>query len=338
MTTAALDSVVADLPRFPRRPFADADVEHTDDLDVFRDRLNGAFYPARVESRGRTARPAVSELSALRMTCLTIGFVRPGADIVVDPGPLGGYHVNVALAGRVQSSCGPRHAVAEPGRATVFTPEEHTTLPRWSADAAQLCIKIRRSALEAEAARLLGRPLDRTVDFDLELDLRAAPGQGWLGALGLLLGELRRPGGLAASSQAYRESLERLVIGGLVLAARSSLTADLCGAGRPLRPRTVQRVLDLIAADPAAPLTLGDLASHAGVSVRRLQQAFHEHVGTSPMAHVRAVRLERAHRDLHGTDLSIAAIAARWGFGNLGRFAAAYRATYGEPPSAARRH
>ena len=126
------------------------------------------------------------------------------------------------------------------------------------------------------------------------------------------------------------------MISGLVLAQASSLTAEMRDAGRPLRPRTVERVLDLIAADPSAPLSLGDLASHAGVSARRLQQAFGEHVGVSPMAHLRAVRLERAHRDLRDTDLPVAAIAVRWGFNNPGRFAAAYRAAYGESPSAAR--
>ena len=34
------------------RPFADAEVQRTDDLDVFRDRLNGAFYPAAWSTAG----------------------------------------------------------------------------------------------------------------------------------------------------------------------------------------------------------------------------------------------------------------------------------------------
>ena len=54
------------------------------------------------------------------------------------------------------------------------------------------------------------------------------------------------------------------------------------------------------------------------------------------MAHLRAVRLERAHRDLRDTDLPVATIAVRWGFNNPGRFAASYRAAYGGSPSAAR--
>jgi AraC-like DNA-binding protein len=317
--------------------FALAGLQLTDDLDVFRDRLNSAFYPARVETCERAATAPPSQLSARRLTSLTIGFVRPGADLIVDPGPLGGYHVNVPIAGRVESWCGTQHTVAEPGHAAVFTPEEHTKLARWSADAAQICIKIRRSALEHEAALLLGGPLQRAVDFALEMDLRTPRGRGWLSTLGLLLEELRQPSGLASASTMYGDVLERLLIGGLVLAADSSVAAEPSVPSRSLRPRTVTRVLELIEADPAAPWVLADLAAHAGVGARRLQQSFREHVGTTPMSHLRSVRLERARRDLSETDLPITAIASRWGFGNLGRFAGAFRAAYGTSPSDLRR-
>ncbi|MEV7554648.1 helix-turn-helix domain-containing protein [Amycolatopsis sp. NPDC089917] len=60
------------------------------------------------------------------------------------------------------------------------------------------------------------------------------------------------------------------------------------------------------------------------------------HLGTTPMAYLRKARMDCAHRDLlaasppHDT---VAAIAARWGFSNPGRLAAAHRAAFGHPPS-----
>jgi AraC-like DNA-binding protein len=51
---------------------------------------------------------------------------------------------------------------------------------------------------------------------------------------------------------------------------------------------------------------------------------------------VRAVRVRHAHRDLWSadpTDNTVAAIAHRWGFTHLGRFAAAHKALYGETPT-----
>ena len=93
----------------------------------------------------------------------------------------------------------------------------------------------------------------------------------------LARGEMSRRGPAAG------EQLENLLISGLVLAQRRSLSEDLHDGERPLRPRTVNRVLELIESEPARPFNLGDLAEHTGVSARRLQQSFGEHLGMTPI-------------------------------------------------------
>lgn len=117
-------------------------------FDAFRDSLNGVFYPSRVEPIGHDNELDHSLLSATKLKHLTVGFVRFGTEARLDPGALGAYHVNVALSGTVESHCGRQQACARPGHAAVFTPQEHTYLPRWSADAGQVCIKINRRSLE----------------------------------------------------------------------------------------------------------------------------------------------------------------------------------------------
>lgn len=308
------------------------------DLDIFRDRLNAMFYPgARVETLRARAKLRGAFLSGTRLTHMTVGFVRFGAETSVDPGPKGCYHVNVAVSGRVASTCGDRHAVAALGQGAVFTPEPHTTLPHWTPDAALVALKIRRASLESELSALLGRPVGSAVDFDLSYPLTTPAARSWLATLGLLLSELGRPDSLAASAPLYREQLERLVISGLVLAQRNDYTDELAAPVGGLRPRTVARVVALIEEHPEAPYTLADLARHAGVGARRLQQGFREHVGVTPTAFLRRTRLQRAHRDLlHGED-SVSDIALRWGFSHLSRFAQAYRRQYGVPPSETRR-
>ena len=60
------------------------------------------------------------------------------------------------------------------------------------------------------------------------------------------------------------------------------------------------------------------------------------HLDTTPYGYLRRVRLERAHRDLQAgspADTSVAAVAGRWGFADLGRFAAQYRTAFGRLPS-----
>lgn len=104
------------------------------------------------------------------------------------------------------------------------------------------------------------------------------------------------------------------------------------------RPGYVKRVLDAIHADPARAYTVVELSQLAGVKVRTLQHGFRTHLGTSPMAYLRSVRLSGAYDDLIGDDsIGIAEVAHRWGFTHLGRFAAMYADRYGEAPSQTRR-
>lgn len=79
---------------------------------------------------------------------------------------------------------------------------------------------------------------------------------------------------------------------------------------------------------------LVDVASAAGVRPRTLQEHFHAELGRSPMAQLRSVRLHRARAELcSGSAATVAEAAYRWGFGNLGRFAAEYRRTFGRQPA-----
>jgi hypothetical protein len=54
--------------------------------------------------------------------------------------------------------------------------------------------------------------------------------------------------------------------------------------------------MDIIEGGPHLPLTIATLARQCHVSVRTLQEGFQRHLGMSPMAYVRVVRLRRAHR------------------------------------------
>jgi transcriptional regulator GlxA family with amidase domain len=106
------------------------------------------------------------------------------------------------------------------------------------------------------------------------------------------------------------------------------------------RPAAVCTAIDLIEAEPQAPLTVEQLADRCGVSVRALRHGFRRHLDMSPMAFVRTVRLQRAHEELRAADpatQTVAAVARRWGFHHLGRFAAAHEARYGQAPAVALR-
>ena len=85
----------------------------------------------------------------------------------------------------------------------------------------------------------------------------------------------------------------------------------------------------------AEPLTTADVAEAVGVSVRSLQEAFANHLGTTPMAHLRGIRMRRIHAELRlgGDGVTVTDVALRWGVTHLGRFAQEYRRMFGESPS-----
>ncbi|WP_409329877.1 AraC family transcriptional regulator [Trujillonella humicola] len=101
-------------------------------------------------------------------------------------------------------------------------------------------------------------------------------------------------------------------------------------------PATLRRAVAYIDAHAAEPVGVADVAAHAGVGVRALQDAFRRHLGTTPSGYLRRVRLEAAHRDLQAADPTdgdtVAGVAARWGFSPGSRFAGFYREQFGVPP------
>ena len=80
------------------------------------------------------------------------------------------------------------------------------------------------------------------------------------------------------------------------------------------------------------PLSIEQLAEHAGASVRTLFAGFRDFCDTTPMAYLRNLRLEQVHLELSRQQQgdSVTDIAFKWGFAHLGRFAQEYKRRFGE--------
>ena len=92
-------------------------------------------------------------------------------------------------------------------------------------------------------------------------------------------------------------------------------------------------------ADPSGPerdLRIGEICAALGVSERLVRSLCAEHLGMSPSTYLRLRRMSLVHRTLWrgDPDASVSEVARGYGFGSLGRFAADYRALFGELPSA----
>ncbi|WP_246682757.1 helix-turn-helix transcriptional regulator [Methylobacterium sp. WL9] len=98
--------------------------------------------------------------------------------------------------------------------------------------------------------------------------------------------------------------------------------------------------VDYIHANLSSELTLADIASIAGISVRSLQDKFRKEIGRTPIQFIIDQRLERAHHDLLSAakaTWSISDIARHWGFVHMSDFGQRYRRLFGCSPSDTRR-
>lgn len=111
---------------------------------------------------------------------------------------------------------------------------------------------------------------------------------------------------------------------------------DIPATVRTPRTARLREAVEFVHEHAHEPITPSDIARAAHLHTRTLQQAMNQHMGTTPSGYLRQVRLDRVRRELVAAapgDARVAEVAVRWGFGNLGRFSAAYTARFGEYPS-----
>jgi len=104
---------------------------------------------------------------------------------------------------------------------------------------------------------------------------------------------------------------------------------------------TLARCEVLLEAHPLVSAT--EIGAALGISDRMLRECCRKSFGMGPSRYRRLRRMQLVYYTLRHEDpamASVSAVARRYGFLNLGRFATSYRALYGESPSATlrRRH
>jgi AraC-like DNA-binding protein len=305
------------------------------DIDHAREVVASWYYPYEAKVL-RRANELDVHLMTRQSQHLTVGRLRYSTEVGIRcPELQTAYHVSLLESGRAQVRWGRQQTALTTGSAFVLAPASGDLVGHYSADHAQLALKIDRQRLENDLAALLNRSLRTPIQFALEMDLTSVQGRTWAATVRLLAQGLDRHSALCGHPLALAH-LEHVITMGLLLTQPHNYSELLHAPGPPLRPRGVQQVIELMQANPEKPWTAAELAATAQVGLRALQHGFHHHLGTTPMSYLRTVRLHRAHHDLTHSDpttTTVAEIAHRWGFTHLSRFAAAYRRQYNTTPS-----
>lgn len=314
-------------------PLAAFERFRTADLNDARRQTEGLLSSHRLEPTGRGESLDV-RYRAVDLVDTSIICAQYGAAVRLDPGALESFYlVGMPLTGVSSVWFDGVEVVSHNGLALVQSCGQRVS-SNWGADCCKLSVKIDRLALERCLVDLLGHSLRKPVVFQHTLDMERGPGTSWRRLIAFLMAELS-PSSIYLSTSAARRSLDNTLISALLFAQPHTYSTELGAKPEPTAPRYVSKAAEVLAADPSAPIKVGELAKQMGVSTRSLQAGFMKYRGTTLLAFVREQRLQQARKALleaaPGTYITDVALDA--GYTHLARFAGEYKARYGELPS-----
>ncbi|WP_250038444.1 AraC family transcriptional regulator [Paractinoplanes maris] len=229
-------------------------------------------------------------------------------------------------AGRQQSRAGSGGSLLYPPRAELGVLMDRTTIR---------VVQFPTDAVGRLAGRFGVDPAD--FRFDAMTPVSRTANQRWTATVTYLIGMLAGPGSSAIHPLMLGAVTEAAATAALTAFPNTTMTVDYLPGSGEVAPAAIRRAIAYMDRHATDPITLEDIAAAAGLGVRALQTGFRRHLDVTPVGYLRRVRLERAHRDLQAADPTngdtVADIAYRWNFPNLGRFAAYYRTTFGRRPS-----
>lgn len=190
--------------------------------------------------------------------------------------------------------------------------------------------------IAAICSKLLDRKITKPVRFDVGFNLESPAGQSWMNLFRFASTELENERSFLRCSAAARKQMDDMILTGLLLGHANNYSDALLRPQPAAAPFYVKRAEAFIEAHFTQPLSLADIAAHASVSARSLQNGFQNFRGMTPMAFLRALRLRHARDRLLLADpvtSTITEIALACGFSHMGEFGTLYKRTFGVTPS-----
>ena len=294
--------------------------------------LSKSYVPLRVAS---TRTPVDFETFAVH--CDGMGFStatsRSGIQLAFDA-PFDGYGMSIPLSGKL--SVGTGHRVPTTSRADGGLMMDSRTVESalFSAHSAWHRITASTEALHRHLTSLTEQPVHHRLQFVPHFRTDQGTSRLILGLSQALIEGMRGDAPLLSAPAAV-VSLKETVLSVFIEGMRHS-HSELLGRRVALpAPRHVKRAIEFMHANLLKPLQLEDIAQASQTSARSLQSAFRQFRGTTPMEHLRRLRLEGARSELKqglpGT--TVAEVAYRWGFAHHGLFSSRYARLFGESPS-----
>ncbi|MBN9113274.1 MAG: helix-turn-helix transcriptional regulator [Pseudonocardia sp.] len=224
--------------------------------------------------------------------------------------------------------------VAGEGHSTLYVPGASSVMEM--DDYVGLAVRMSPAEVGRAVEELTGLAPE-ALTFTSLCPVSAARGRLWGMTARMLWEDLAAPAGGVLTPLVHQELIGTVAAAIVTAFPNTAMTRGYVPGPGHVGPATVRRALAYVDAHASLPITVADVAEAAGVGPAALRSAFRRHLDITPSAHLRRVRLDAAHRDLLDADpttagATVAAVAARWGFGSRSRFEDSYRRRFGCAP------
>ncbi|MFE2409914.1 helix-turn-helix transcriptional regulator [Kitasatospora sp. NPDC059408] len=299
-------------------------------VDATQEFLSTAYTPMRIAKSVADARASISRRAVNGLTVDRISF---GYDLTYDADSLGRVCLLSMHTGTLADRTGGRETVFGPGETFLVAPPDAPY--RGEVHSARYTIAMFDSSLLDAFAptgangrgpvRLTGL---RAVDEAADRQLGAA--------VAYVRDHVLDNPAACANDLLVATAAQHLAAATLAALPHTARTDSAPADRTDATSTTLRKAIAYIETNAEREITLADIAAAAFVTPRALQYAFRRHLDTTPLAYLRRVRLDAAHRDLLAADpgtTTVTEVAMRWGFAHPGHFAGLYRDAYRRPPS-----
>lgn len=304
------------------------------DVSAVRQRMDDVFLPHRMQPRD-ASQPFECLHARLPFSCFSLEMVRYNQEVVVETPPFENFYgFQLTLAGECEVGQASRSYTMNAQRLFAVRPQ-HSFRQRLLPGYVQLMIRVEREALERSLWSQIGVQRQRLIDFTGEPVMLDAEAANIACAINALVGELAAPGNRLANP-VVRRGIEESFLATLLAYVPNSHQLDYVRSDVRALPYYVRRAQHYLAEHFDEDISLDDLVSVCGVSRRSLHGGFRDHLGTTPMAYLKTLRLRAAHEALRAaarTGRSVTDIALACGFSHLSKFARDYQLMFGQTPS-----
>ena len=289
------------------------------------------FCKNRLEKKGPDFKASFFHRSAGEAGVARMSF---GGEVAINPGKLDDFVlVQSVITGHEHVMSDQLHLNCNPGHATVFNYHRHSFFNHFPGTD-KLLVRIDRALLEATLQRQLGRSIKQDIYFQPNLPTDTSAGQSWLQTLGWAYSLLSTRSVLSS----HLEGQIGEVLASALLEFHESNHSQALreSAEKQVLPAVIRVVEEYLEEHVQEPITIAQIAMHAGVSARSVQLSFQRFRGVSPMQLLKEIRLRRVRVELETqqlADVQVSSTALKWGFTHLSRFSSDYKQRFGESPS-----